>query len=130
MVFTQTLTVWSSSFVTLATLDLVPVAAAMLTPPGPGGLLANVHEGVREAEDQVYALGIVNTTSALCYMTPESGKLVPLRAILLDMKHTDAQGFHKAWLVRHSITRDRFPATRHTRLLLTLLTVRPTGLPS
>ena len=129
-IYTQTVTVWLASFSTLTTDDEVPLAATLVTPPGTAGLRCNIHEGIKEAEDMTYALGVLNTTSAFAYMSPENGALIPLRAILLDTIHIDQYGFHKAWMVRHTITRDRFPATRHTRLLLTLLTVRPDGLPS
>ena len=126
---TQNVTVWLSTFVTLQTLDLVPVAATLVSPPGLMGIWCNIHPGTKEAEDATYALGVLNQTSALAYMAPASARMVPLRAILLDPVNLDAQGNHLAWLVRHQFTRNRFIQTTHSRLVLTLLTVRPTGLP-
>ena len=128
--YTQQVSVWAEADGTTPTGDQVPLAVTLVTPPGWAGLPCSLHEGIKEAADQAYSLGYLNVTSGYCYCPPEWGALIPLRAILLDPVNLDPLGNHKAWIVRHTFTRNRFPGTAHTRLLVTLITVRPDGLPA
>jgi hypothetical protein len=86
-------------------------------------IACNLHRGVKEARDQLLALGVIAPEYAVGFFELAAEDHLNHWWIVLDEDRA-------AWLIHaRPVVRKRFAATQHVRCLLTLLRDKPNGVP-
>jgi hypothetical protein len=119
MPLTETVDIYKHNAAILANLNVVPAAYTLQK----AGAKCNIHRGTPESQDEVMALGLNQGQSGYAFFAVSEKDNLGDRYILLD-EQSDA------WLIRVvPVVRNRFPQTAHVKCLVTLLTVKPGGIP-
>lgn len=116
--YTETLTVYRPTQTIAADLNVLPGAVALVD-----DINANIHRGTQKSRDAATALGIFNVQSGNLYTSVDNAGKIGDRYVISDQKGA-------TWVVRGiPSVRDRFPATAHVKALVTLLRMKPVGVP-
>ena len=117
--YTETLTAYKpNQAINAADLNVLASAVTLV-----GTITANIHRGTEAASQAAYTLGIVNAQAGTLYTSVDNAAKIGDRYVFADQ-------FGDLWVVRGRVDiRRRFPATAHIKALVTLLLVKPAGVP-
>ena len=120
MQLSEPVSIYQTAVRTLDDGNVVPTSATLSS----SGVACNIHRGSSRVQAQAQALGIYATEVAMAYFDVASYGQLKVHWIVLDADNVP-------WMIRsRPVKRTRFAATGHVNCILSLLSVRPPGLPS
>ena len=127
MPYTETVTVYKPSQTISTDLSVAPGAVVLV-----GTIKGNLHRGTEHSRATINNLGIFNVTTGYFFTAASNFPLLGDRYIL-QVTLTDENGVaigSQLWVV-HGVpaVRTRFAVTSHLRAAITLLLVKPVGIP-